>query len=155
LGTAGTGEATLTFKECKLEGAPNCEVTLTPAKVRTEIVEITAREKETGLGLVGELFTPKEANFFYWTSKGTTCGFKFTNVGVTGSTVAVVGPQEGEAKVGALAWQEGNNVTEYENAKDEPKTAQLVWAGNLAEMVAESQVELESKEEFGAFGPAL
>jgi hypothetical protein len=153
LETAGTGEATLTFTECELVGAPLCQVTLTPAKVKTEIVEITETEKERGLGRVGELFTPKESNFFYMTSKGTECGFKFTHVGVTGSTVAEVNPQEGEVKVGKLIWKE--KVTQYENAKDEQKTAGLGWAGNPAEISAESQVELESKEEFGAFGPAL
>jgi hypothetical protein len=159
-GNPGTDEAEITFTECKLIGAAKCKITVGTAKVKSEIVEIITKEnedlktKETGLNLVGILFTPTGTNFTTITSEGAECAIKFKEQAVTGSTVAGVSPEEQEAVTNKLIWKDSNPVVEYETFQDVKKTTGLTFAGNAAELVGESNVTLESKEEFGAFGPA-
>jgi hypothetical protein len=167
--TAGTDEATIAFEECKLVGSPLCTITVANAEVNSEIVEIKSRAKEdevppgteTGLDLVGILFTPKGTNFTTITSQGAECAIKFTERPVTGNTVAEVSPEEVLSKVVKLIWKDSNNVTcihkvGHAEANGTCGTAGAVglkFAGNAAELIGTVEVELQSGEVFNAFGP--
>lgn len=158
-GNPGTDEATVTFTECKVLGAATCTVAVEATKVNTEIVEIVKElNEDTGVetavdAKVGELFTPRPPATKFTTITIGVCALK-GKFDVTGNVVAHVSPEEQEVKTPKLIFRDSNPVTEVEKAPNDEKLAVgLKFANNPAELLGESEVELESKEAFGAFGP--
>ncbi len=151
-GEPGTSEKEkIEFEECTATvGGSKCEsVTVESASTKNELVTI---EKPAGKkGKLATLFTPTTGTVFSKV-KFKKCGlFGSPEATVEGSTAALVSPEATEAVSGALIWNEAEEITEVEKQSKAKVTAGLKAAGNLATLNGEAEVELVSKEKWGAF----
>jgi hypothetical protein len=153
-GKAGTTQGALELEGVKMVRPANCQIR--EEKIKTvplegEIVEGAAGKE--GTGKTELLLTPEVST--YWgefemeNAPGVECADRHTRVPVYGSLLAEISPQKAEAKVGQLTLEAKGK--EYRNAKGTYKTTQLEVFGNPANLTGEAELELVSKEAFGAF----
>jgi hypothetical protein len=157
-GKPGTLKGKLEFTKVTIN-FPNCEVEeeYDKAKEAVETVLLTGEVVESaeagkGTGKVELLFKPFEGPQLMvpeW--KGNGC--LADGAAVDGSVLAEMSPQKGEAKVGKLLFgtAASKNGSEYRNSKGEFKKTELESGGLQWELSGEPEIELVSKEVFGAF----
>ena len=158
-GKPGTMEAALEFENVVVEAPANCVIKT--GKIITEpIVGEIVENAEAGKGRgVLELLLEAHNVGHKWATfviEGTNCNFKNyyspNEWPIAGSALVQLSPQKAEATVGKLLFGTESTKTEYVNSKGEFKTASLqVHSQWDVAMIGEPELELVSKEAFGAF----
>jgi hypothetical protein len=149
-GKPGTASEILELEGVKVESPADCTVEnekITMEELKSEIVESSKEEKGQGKAelLLAPFVGTRWAEF---TLGGASCEFPIT-VAPAGSLLVELSPQKVEEKVGQLIFEA--KLKEYRNSKNEFKKAGLTFAGNPATLTGEAEMELVSKEAFGAF----
>jgi hypothetical protein len=151
-GTPGTsGKEKIEFEECTatLGGSKCSSVTIESALANNELVTVVAPAADAGK--LGTLFSPASGTTFT-TIKLSKCGiFGTQEAKVEGSTVALVSPEKTEAVVGTLVYSSSAPITETEKQNGTKTADGLKFDGNAATINGEAEVELVSKEKWGAF----
>lgn len=164
-GKPGTFEAALEFEKIVIEQPANC--TIKTGKIVTEplVGEIVENsELKRGRGVVEMLLKPtSRGGNVRWATftieNEPACVLKnFYNPNewpIQGSALVEMSPQKAEATVGKLLFgtENAKNGSEYVNSKGEFGTEKLTIGGGAwsVGLVGEPEMELVSKEVFGAF----
>ena len=151
-GPVGTSaKEKIEFGECTATlGGSACEkVVIESASTNNELV--TVRKPATDNGKLGTLFTPATGTVFT-TVKFTKCGiFGSREAKVEGKSTALVSPEATEAVAGTLVYSEAEEITEVEKQNGTLEASGLKFSGFPATIKGEAEVELVSKEKWGAF----
>lgn len=158
-GKPGASNEVLELEGVKVARPAGCQVKeekITMDTLKSEIVE--SASAGVGSGKSKLLFTPKNGTawnspFPIESTPTETCVLGGTNVELKGSLLALTGPQKAEEKTEQLIVEETTKLSnEYKvSAGGAAKKAALEWAGNPAILTGEAEMELVSKEAFGAF----
>jgi hypothetical protein len=158
-GKPGAGSETLELEGVKVTNFAGCAVKeieggkaegkLTTRPLRTEIVQ--GAVGGVGNGKVDLLFTPKtEKNALIEFEFTGSCAIKGLIGKVNGSVLAEVSPQKTEAKIGDLIFEA--KTKEYQVSDGVFHKAGLYYVAEEPEtLTGEAEMELVSKEAFGAF----
>jgi hypothetical protein len=151
-GTPGKSEKEdIEFEECSATvGGSKCSsVTVESALANNELVTIVLPAGKAGKE--GTLFTPASGKVFT-KIKFTKCGlFGNQSAEVEGSSTALVSPEKVEAVTGTLVYSETEEITEIEKQGGTKEKTGLKFGGFAATINGEAEVELVSKQKWGAF----
>jgi hypothetical protein len=156
-GQPGTDEEKVEFEKVNVIKPAKCQVkgggTVTTNMLKSEIVESAVAG--VGTGKVDILFTPKEAGkpfvTFELENKGVeNCLVGKTPISVDGNVLAEI-KEQGTEVVAKEQIFEAPNKEYIISAGGAAKKAGLVVAGNAATLTGEAEIELVTKEKFGAF----
>jgi hypothetical protein len=139
------------FEECSatLGGSKCSSVTIESALANNELVTVVSPAGKRGK--LASLFTPASGKVFT-KIKFTKCGlFGSQSAEVEGSSTALVGSEKTEAVTGTLVYSETEEITEIEKLNGTKEKTGLKFGGFAATINGEAEVELVSKEKWGAF----
>lgn len=151
-GTPGKSEKEkIEFEECAATlGGAKCEkVVVESASTKNELVTVVLPAGKAGK--LATLFTPTTGTVFT-VVKLTKCSFFGSHEAkVEGTSAALITPEKSEQAAGVLAWSEAEEITKVKRSNGEEPTVGLKFAGNPSKINGEAEVELVSKEVWGAF----
>jgi hypothetical protein len=148
-GTPGISEEKIVFEECAgtLGGSACKSVTVENTPALNEIVTVVLPAAKAGK--LATLFTPKTGTLFT-TIKLKECGIVTTEGKVEGTSVGL--NSEGEAVAQAITWAApAEEVTKVKQSSGAEVAVGLKFGGNVATLEGIAEVELTSKEKWGAF----
>ena len=149
-GKAGTSEEKIVFEECSgtLSGSACNSVVVENTPAINEIVTVVLPAAK--VGKLATLFTPKTGTVFT-TIKLKECGIFGTTEGkVEGNSASL--NSEGEAVVQTGTWVEGaEEITKVKLNSGAEVEVGLKFGGNKSTLQGISEVELTTKEKWGAF----
>jgi hypothetical protein len=135
------------FAHCTVDTLSSEPGVLRTVSLRGEVVE--SAEAKKGTGKTELLISPKTGEGLIEIHiGGKECAREIGYV-VDGTMLAEMAPQKSEAKVTKLSFAKSGS--EYRNAKEEFKTSVLESFGENQPIAGETELELVSKEAFGAF----
>jgi hypothetical protein len=153
-GHPGTGKGVLEFENVEVTKPRGCAVknsSIVTSVLKPEVVESATGGKATGKPEM--LLHPASGNgvtTIVLENKGTeTCGWNGLSMEAAGSLLWEMKPQKLEEKVAGLVF--GSASHEYVNSSGKFATASLEAGGNAFTLTGEAEMELVSKEVFGAF----
>jgi hypothetical protein len=155
-GKPGRGEDSLELEGVTVTKPANCEVPgqkIITKPLTSEIVE--AAPGATGSGQARLLLTPTNESRVWdeFEMAGSSCVLKGSIIEPVGNVLAEIGPSNTEAKVDQLKIEPtGAGAHEYIlSTGGVAKRTALTYAGSAATLTGEAELELVSKEVFGAF----
>jgi hypothetical protein len=164
LGENATAVSGTRLSECAIPSQPGCQVhsegepsgTIVSGETSGELIFLgTKEEAKVGSGRLGELIKPSDGEYFAAVElEGSECSVKGT-VRSEGDMIAEIEPADTEVEVGRVVFPDTmiGEGYEWEGAHKVKKiTASLESAGEPVTISGEEELELESKEKFGAFG---
>jgi len=155
-GKPGRGEVSLELEGVTVTKPANCEVpgrTIVTAPLTSEIVE--AASGAIGSGQARLLLSPTSESRVWdeFEIAGSSCVLRNSVIKPVGNVLAEIGPSNTEAKVEQLKIEPtGAGAHEYKlSTGGATKRTALTYAGSIATLTGEAELELVSKEAFGAF----